>query len=80
MIAQGVELNRAEVRRRVLVVEDAEDCSATLEIALHSIRGLEVLFASTAEEALRTLAKEKISNSILCRRGQSVKRFFSTKK
>lgn len=45
----------------ILVVEDAEDCSATLEIALHLVNGCQILLASTAEDALRTLAARHIA-------------------
>ena len=47
--------------RVVLVVEDAEDCSATLDIALHSIAGITVRFAATAEEALRIIERANVS-------------------
>jgi two-component system, cell cycle response regulator len=47
--------------RVVLVVEDAEDCSATLDIALHSIGGLSVCFASSAEEALGFMDRQPVS-------------------
>lgn len=43
----------------MLVVEDAEDCGATLEVALHSLA--DVCLASTAEEALLMLTRMKIS-------------------
>jgi CheY-like chemotaxis protein len=45
----------------VLVVEDTEDCSATLDIALHSIAGISVHFAASAEEALRMLDRTHVS-------------------
>ena len=44
----------------VLVVEDAEDCSATLDIALHAIRGVSVQFAGSAEEAWRILTRQNV--------------------
>ena len=47
--------------RVVLVVEDAEDCSATLDIALHSIAGISVRFAATAEEALHIIERANVS-------------------
>ena len=47
--------------RVVLVVEDAEDCSATLDIALHSIAGISVRFAATAEEALRIIERANVT-------------------
>lgn len=40
----------------ILVVDDAEDCLATLEVALQSVPGALVLSARTAEEALQVLA------------------------
>jgi len=52
----------ADVQTRVvLVVEDAEDCSATLDIALHSIAGVAVRFAATAEEALRIIEGQLVT-------------------
>lgn len=39
----------------ILVVEDAEDCVATLEVALAALNGYGVAFATTAEEALLAL-------------------------
>ncbi len=42
-------------RKLLLVVEDSEDCAATLEIALGSIAGAEVRVAASAEEALAAL-------------------------
>jgi CheY-like chemotaxis protein len=47
--------------RLVLVVEDAEDCSATLEIALHSVAGLALCFAGSAEEALHLIDRQPVS-------------------
>jgi len=44
-----------ENRRLVLVVEDSDDCAATLEIALAALSGVEVRVVNTAEEALRLL-------------------------
>ena len=38
-------------RGAVLIVEDAETCASTLEIIFSSIRGLEILTASSAERA-----------------------------
>lgn len=40
---------------RVLIVEDAETCASTLEIALTSIAGLEVSLAASGLEAWRVL-------------------------
>lgn len=45
----------------VLLVEDAELCSATLEIALQMIPGLEIRSASSGEEAIEFLAKQSVS-------------------
>jgi CheY-like chemotaxis protein len=40
----------------ILVVDDAEDCIATLEVALQGLPGALVLSARTAEQALQVLA------------------------
>jgi CheY-like chemotaxis protein len=40
----------------ILVVDDAEDCLATLEVALQALPGALVLSARTAEQALQVLA------------------------
>ena len=45
----------------VLIVEDADACATTLEIALSTIRNLVVRHAGSAESALRTLDAEPIS-------------------
>lgn len=42
--------------RTILIVEDAETCAATLELALADIPGVEVALAATGVEALRMLA------------------------
>jgi len=42
-------------RPAILVVEDAEDCVATLEVALAPFIGYAISIARTAEEALLTL-------------------------
>ena len=47
-------------RFTVLVVDDAEDCIATLEIALQAGSGSTVLSARSAEEALRLLAYQPV--------------------
>ena len=39
----------------VLVVEDSESCATTLELALSNVRGLDVVVAGTAVDALRML-------------------------
>ena len=46
---------------KVLIVEDAEMCTATLEIALVKVPGLIVEQAPTAEEALNLLSNGDIS-------------------
>jgi CheY-like chemotaxis protein len=43
--------------RAVLIVEDSENCAATLEIAFLAIPGLAVLLASSAPEALLILQR-----------------------
>jgi CheY-like chemotaxis protein len=48
----------AGARLTILVVDDAEDCVATLEVALQSLPGVLVRPAHTAEEALEVLAAE----------------------
>jgi CheY-like chemotaxis protein len=47
--------------RLLLVVEDSEECAATLEIALGSIPGTEVRVAGSAEEALAAVALFEIA-------------------
>ena len=49
------------VHRTVLIVEDAEDCATTLEIALSAIRNLHVRHAHSAESALMTLENEPVA-------------------
>ena len=44
--------------RTVLIVEDADTCAATLEMAFSAIPGLAVVLASTAQQALRILEQE----------------------
>ena len=46
--------------RTVLIVEDAELCRETLEIALMKLSGVAVHWVATAEEALRYLAAREI--------------------
>jgi len=48
-------------RRTVLIVEDAEVCATTLEIALSTIGGLEIRRAGSAESALKALDSEPVS-------------------
>ena len=45
----------------ILIVEDAEMCSSTLEVALSSINGHVVRIASSAEAALRMIAERPAS-------------------
>lgn len=52
---------RQNPERLVLVVEDAEDCGATLEVALHSMTGVAVHVAGSAEEALQILLGQSVS-------------------
>ena len=47
--------------RTILVVEDAEDCAATIEIAMHSVREIVVRVATSAEQALRILDEDPVS-------------------
>lgn len=49
-----------EQGRTVLVVDDAEDCVATLEVALEAVPGVAVLSARTAEQALQVMACHKV--------------------
>jgi CheY-like chemotaxis protein len=53
----------ATPNRTVLIVEDADTCATTLEVALLSIPGIAVALASSAEAALRLLESE---NSGIC--------------
>lgn len=45
----------------VLIVEDADDCATTLEIALSSLDDVEVLHADSAENALQTMDRANVS-------------------
>jgi CheY-like chemotaxis protein len=56
-VTQGSNNDR---RRVVLVVEDAEDCSATLEIALASVPDVVTRFAGSAEEALGIIESQNV--------------------
>ncbi len=47
--------------RNVLIVEDAEICSDTLEVALMKVPNLAVRSVGTAEEALQWLAANDVS-------------------
>ena len=51
----------ASVPLTILVVDDAEDCVATLEVALQALPGVLVRPARTAEEALDLLAAEPVN-------------------
>ncbi len=50
-----------ETLRTILIVEDADDCSDTLDIALASIAGLRIQVAESAEEALRFVEQQCVS-------------------
>jgi CheY-like chemotaxis protein len=50
-----------DTQRTVLVVEDAEVCASTLEIAFISLPSVSVKWLRTAEEALDCLAREDIT-------------------
>lgn len=47
--------------RTVLIVEDAEDCATTLEIALSALPHVSVRHAGSAETALLTLDREPVA-------------------
>jgi CheY-like chemotaxis protein len=51
----------ASVPLTIVVVDDAEDCVATLEVALQALPGVLVRPARTAEEALDLLAAEPVN-------------------
>ena len=50
--------------RLILVVDDSEDCAATLDIALGAIAGWTVRAATTAEQALEVLETETVAAMI----------------
>jgi two-component system chemotaxis response regulator CheY len=50
--------------RTVLIVEDSDDCAETLELALQSIKGVKVVVAGSAEEALERLSQETVAAMI----------------
>jgi CheY-like chemotaxis protein len=52
---------RLSVTRTVLVVDDAEDCAATLDLALQVLPGVAVLTAASAEAALLLLEGDGVS-------------------
>lgn len=45
----------------ILLVDDAEGCRATLDIALRELPGARIRMAASAEEALQVLAREPVS-------------------
>jgi PleD family two-component response regulator len=47
--------------RTLLIVEDAEDCATTLEIALSALPDVVIRHAHTAESAIQTLEREPVS-------------------
>ncbi len=47
--------------RTVLIVEDAETCATTLEVAFLGIPGVQVIVAPSAQEALRLMHDERRS-------------------
>lgn len=47
--------------RVVLLVEDAAECLAPLDVALETVEGLRIQYAASAEEALRTLDRQTVS-------------------
>jgi CheY-like chemotaxis protein len=49
------------MNRTVLVVDDAEDCVATLDLALQMLPGVAVLTANSAEAAVTLLEQNGIS-------------------
>jgi len=44
----------------VLIIDDAEQCAETLEVALFGLPGVEVLAAESAEAALRMMKERRI--------------------
>jgi two-component system chemotaxis response regulator CheY len=47
--------------RTVLVVDDAEDCAATLDLALQTLPGVAVMTAGSAEAALAMLEQDRVA-------------------
>jgi CheY-like chemotaxis protein len=47
--------------RVVLLVDDAEDCLSTLDLALQSVPGIVLRWAHSAEDALKLLALDQIA-------------------
>jgi CheY-like chemotaxis protein len=54
-------LDRDKLAFTVLVVDDAEDCLATLALALEATPGFAIRFARTAEAGLAVLREEAVS-------------------
>ena len=50
-----------DLTRTVLIVEDSDECSETLELALHSLKDVKVFIARSAEEALERLSRENVA-------------------
>ena len=50
-----------EATRTVLIVEDSDDCSETLELAFHGMKDVTVAIARSAEEALERLSAGDIA-------------------
>jgi two-component system chemotaxis response regulator CheY len=44
----------------VLIVDDAEQCADTLEVALFGLSGVDVLAAESAEQALRLMVQKRV--------------------
>ena len=44
----------------VLIVDDAEQCAETLEVALFGLPGVDVLAARSAEAALRLMSEQRV--------------------
>ena len=47
-------------KRTVLIVDDSDDCSETLELALHTLKNVEVAVVRSAEDALERLSKARV--------------------
>ena len=50
------------MRRTILIVEDSHQCASTIEIALQTIRGIEVVQASNGLRALEYLSSPESAN------------------
>jgi CheY-like chemotaxis protein len=44
----------------VLIVDDAEQCAETLEVALSGLSGVDVVAADSAEQALQTMLERRV--------------------